>query len=112
MDRRTFIKSALASCAACLAAVPRPGRAAKLRSKKGLLGKKLSPFFEPQAEGRIRCTLCPQGCEVGPGERGACQVRLNEDGKYYTLVYGNPCAVQIGPIEKKPCFHVLPASRS
>jgi pyruvate formate lyase activating enzyme len=28
------------------------------------------------------------------------------------LVYGNPCAVHVDPIEKKPFFHVLPASNS
>jgi pyruvate formate lyase activating enzyme len=49
---------------------------------------------------------------VEAGERGLCQVRQNIDGKYYSLVYANPCAVHIDPIEKKPFYHVLPASRS
>jgi pyruvate formate lyase activating enzyme len=49
---------------------------------------------------------------VAPGQRGYCQVRENRDGKYYSLVYGNPCAVHVDPIEKKPFFHVLPRSRS
>jgi pyruvate formate lyase activating enzyme len=29
-----------------------------------------------------------------------------------TLAYGNPCAVHIDPIEKKPLLHFLPASRA
>jgi pyruvate formate lyase activating enzyme len=33
-------------------------------------------------------------------------------GKYYSLVYGNPCAVHMDPIEKKPFYHLLPASTS
>ncbi|MGD8564330.1 MAG: AmmeMemoRadiSam system radical SAM enzyme [Desulfarculaceae bacterium] len=78
----------------------------------GLLGEKLSPFYKPLGDGEIQCTLCPQGCRVGPGETGACQVRRNRDGKYYTLVYANPCAVHVDPIEKKPFFHVLPTSLS
>jgi pyruvate formate lyase activating enzyme len=51
-------------------------------------------------------------CRVGPGERGYCEVRENRKGTYYTLVYGNPCAVHVDPIEKKPFFHLLPRSRS
>jgi pyruvate formate lyase activating enzyme len=39
-------------------------------------------------------------------------VRENIDGQYYSLVYANPCAIQIDPIEKKPFYHVLPASRA
>jgi pyruvate formate lyase activating enzyme len=49
---------------------------------------------------------------VPPGGRGECQVRENRKGVYQSLVYGNPCAVHVDPIEKKPFFHVLPASRS
>jgi len=80
--------------------------------KKGYLGRKLSPFFTPLEGGRIRCDLCPHSCEVEEGERGYCEVRENTGGRYYSLVYGNPCAVHVDPIEKKPFYHVLPSSRS
>jgi pyruvate formate lyase activating enzyme len=49
---------------------------------------------------------------VSKGKRGICRVRENRDGKYYSLVYGNPCAVHLDPIEKKPFFHVLPGTTS
>ena len=58
----------------------------------------------------VRCELCPHECEVGPGERGLCEVRENTNGQYYSLVYANPCAVHIDPIEKKPLFHFHPGS--
>lgn len=74
--------------------------------------RKLSPYFSPLENGVIRCKLCPHGCEVAPGNRGICEVRENIEGKYYSLVYGNPCALHIDPIEKKPLFHVLPATKS
>jgi pyruvate formate lyase activating enzyme len=45
-------------------------------------------------------------------ERGACGVRENRGGKYYTRVYGRPCSLHIDPIEKKPLNHVLPGSQS
>jgi pyruvate formate lyase activating enzyme len=80
--------------------------------KKGLLGRRLSPYFTPLPGKRVRCELCPRECETGDGERGYCRVRENNDGKYYSLVFGNPCAVHVDPVEKKPFFHVLPATRS
>jgi len=79
---------------------------------KGLVKTKLSPYFTPLEGGEIRCDLCPRQCRVPKGKRGACRVRENRDGKYYSLVYGAPCAMHLDPIEKKPFFHVLPATQS
>jgi len=81
-------------------------------AKKGLVKTKISPYFTPLSGGEIQCDLCPKRCRVSKGKRGACRVRENRDGKYYSLVYGNPCAVHPDPIEKKPLFHVLPATTS
>jgi pyruvate formate lyase activating enzyme len=80
--------------------------------EKGLLGKKVSPYFTALSDGRIRCELCPRLCQVEKGKRGYCRVRENIDGQYYSLVYGNPCSVHVDPIEKKPFYHVLPATLS
>ncbi|MBW1695786.1 MAG: AmmeMemoRadiSam system radical SAM enzyme [Deltaproteobacteria bacterium] len=88
------------------------GSAGAVSLKRGLIGKKLSPYFTSLGNQIIRCDLCPRECEVAPGDRGYCEVRENMGGKYYSLVYGNPCAVHIDPIEKKPFYHVLPSSRS
>lgn len=79
---------------------------------KGLIKTKLSPYFTSLDGGNIQCELCPHRCRVAKGKRGICRVRENRDGKYYSLVYGNPCAVHIDPIEKKPFFHVLPGTTS
>ena len=80
--------------------------------KLGFIRPRLSPFFVPLDNQVIRCTLCPRECRVAPGKRGYCGVRENREGKYYTLVYGNPCTFHVDPIEKKPFYHVLPTSRS
>jgi len=69
-------------------------------------------FYEKLAEDEIRCKLCPKECEIGDRERGWCGVRENRGGVYYTLVYGNPCAVRPDPIEKKPFFHFLPGTQT
>lgn len=81
-------------------------------AKKGLIKTKLSPYFTSLHGGEIQCELCPHRCRVPKGKRGFCRVRENRDGKYYSLVYGNPCAVHLDPIEKKPFFHVLPSTTS
>ncbi len=60
----------------------------------------------------VKCQLCPKGCVISEGHRGDCRVRENRDGKLYTFVYGNPCAVHVDPIEKKPFYHFLPTSRA
>jgi pyruvate formate lyase activating enzyme len=39
-------------------------------------------------------------------------VRINRDGTLYTLGYGNPVAVHIDSIEKKPFFNVLPGENA
>jgi pyruvate formate lyase activating enzyme len=81
-------------------------------AKKGLIKTKLSPYFTPLTGGEIRCELCPKRCHVARGKRGYCRVRENRDGELYSLVYGNPCALHLDPIEKKPFLHVLPGTNS
>lgn len=59
-----------------------------------------------------QCTLCPHHCRLSPGDRSICRGRVNIDGRMYSLVYGNPCAVHVDPIEKKPLYHFLPATKA
>ncbi len=58
----------------------------------------------------VKCTLCPHGCIIADGQRGRCRVRENRGGRLYSMVYGNPCAVHVDPIEKKPFYHFLPTA--
>lgn len=111
LSRREFL--AASAAAACLVCPLFPARAAaRLEMRTGLSGDKLSPFYTALDGGSVRCTLCPHGCLIKPGMRGACGVRENREGRLYSLVYANPCAVHVDPIEKKPFYHVLPASLS
>jgi anaerobic selenocysteine-containing dehydrogenase len=61
-------------------------------------------FWKKLPQKRIECELCPKHCKVEDRERGFCGVRENRDGEYMTLVWGQPCAVHVDPIEKKPLF--------
>ena len=60
----------------------------------------------------VKCLLCPNECSIKEGELGDCHSRLNYKGKLYSIAYGNPCAVNIDPIEKKPLYHFLPKTKS
>ena len=112
LNRRQFAKLCGAGfCALFFSSSFQKGSEAQAQ-KKGLVKTKLSPYFTPLGGGDVRCDLCPRSCRVSKGKRGFCRVRENRDGKYYSLVYGNPCAIHLDPIEKKPLFHVLPATTS
>jgi pyruvate formate lyase activating enzyme len=68
-------------------------------------------FYSPTAKG-MKCKICPNNCTIREGEYGDCRTRLHEHGKLYTIAWGNPCAVHVDPIEKKPLYHFLPQSNA
>ena len=68
-------------------------------------------FYRKTGDG-LECQKCPNGCILMAGDFGICRNRVNYDGKMYSIAYGNPCAVHIDPIEKKPFFHFLPRTRA
>ena len=92
----SFADEGSLNCAECHDAVEEPLR--------------VSYCHTPHAGGAVRCNLCPHRCIVAAGERGLCRVRENRDGRLVSMVYGNPCAVHMDPIEKKPFFHFLPTA--
>lgn len=57
-----------------------------------------------------QCQTCPNRCILSPGDRSICRSKVNINGKLYSLAYGNPCAIHIDPIEKKPLFHFYPGT--
>lgn len=63
-----------------------------------------------QADGRIRCELCPRFCQLRPGQRGFCYVRKNVDNKMCLDTYGRASGFCLDPIEKKPLSHFLPGT--
>jgi len=74
-------------------------------SHEGFLYKKLSGD-------KVMCGICPNHCVLAPGDRSVCRSKVNMEGKLYTLTYGNPCAVNTDPIEKKPLFHFKPRTKA
>lgn len=120
--RRRLIQGLLAAgCAACVGgteglrpvlAQDAPAGRSLLTPSRGDLPLHPARWWKEAGELRVECGLCPKKCRVADVERGACGVRENRGGRYYTLVHGRPCSLHIDPIEKKPLNHVLPGTQS
>ncbi len=67
-------------------------------------------YYEKLDKKNVKCELCPKNCIIQKNKIGLCKARKNLDGKLYSLVYGNPCAMHIDPLSKKPIYHMLPNS--
>lgn len=107
MNKRQFLKTTLlgAGGIACAA-----GSGAVLSGEAEKWTKE-AMFYQITPKG-VRCQICPNECNVAEGQAGDCRNRVNRKGKLYSIAYGNPCAVHIDPIEKKPLLHFLPGSKS
>jgi len=66
---------------------------------------RLALYQEKLSDKVVRCHLCPHNCCISANKFGLCNARANFEGELYTLTYGNPCSMNIDPIEKKPLFH-------
>ena len=73
--------------------------------------RKEAMFQEETARG-IMCRICPNECVLKEGELSKCNNRRVIKSKLYTLAFGNPCSVNVDPIEKKPLYHFLPGTRA
>jgi pyruvate formate lyase activating enzyme len=72
---------------------------------------KKASFYTKTSKG-LRCGLCPNACIITEGESGTCKIRINKNDELFAINYGNPCSVNIDPIEKKPFYHFLPQSKA
>ena len=68
-------------------------------------------YYEVTPRG-VKCLICPNKCTLKPGETSLCRNRVNYMDKLYSIAYGNPCAIHVDPIEKKPFYHFFPGSKS
>jgi pyruvate formate lyase activating enzyme len=67
-------------------------------------------LYEKLSDNRVRCNLCAHRCVIADGKMGICQVRENQGGTLYTLVYGRTIAQHVDPVEKKPLLHFYPGT--
>jgi len=69
-------------------------------------------YWTNLVDNQVQCNLCPRRCILATGQKGFCRARKNIKGKLYTLTYGQPVALHVDPIEKKPLAHVYPGTKS
>ena len=123
ISRRQFIYGSAAGLTTCLVSqIPGPFgvcRAAISNDIRGKVFKGDAPeklwkwshegfLYRKLSGNKVICGICPNRCVLAPGDRSVCRSKINLDGKLYSLAYGNPCAVNTDPIEKKPLFHFKP----
>lgn len=70
----------------------------------------VAEYWNSLDDGRIRCILCPNNCELSEGERGICLVRRVVSGHLITDGYGQISSLHIDPIEKKPLARFFPGT--
>lgn len=59
---------------------------------------------------KVKCGICPQGCELEDGQTGFCRARSAEDGRVKCDNYGLLTSMALDPIEKKPLNRFHPGS--
>ena len=107
--KRVFIKKCLALSAGITAM---PGRVFlnDIYSEEQS-GRRIAMFQEETPRG-VMCLICPNECVLKEGEVSQCNNRIVRNSKLYTMAFGNPCSVNVDPMEKKPLYHFLPGSRA
>ena len=108
-SKREFLKKILALSAGMI--LPCSKSLAGVTPEKRNIYKREAMFQEETARG-ILCRICPNECVLKEGELSECNNRKVYKSKLYTLAYGNPCSINIDPMEKKPFYHFLPGSRT
>ncbi|MDF1574187.1 MAG: AmmeMemoRadiSam system radical SAM enzyme [Bacteroidales bacterium] len=106
MDKRTFIKTGVCGTACALLG---PGTLFAEASGRPWKWSR-EALYQSETPKGVRCLICPNECTLKEGELSECHNRRVYKGKLYTIAYGNPCAVHLDPIEKKPLYHYLPDS--
>ncbi len=109
-SKRVFLKKCLALSAG-IVALPQSSVIKAIANEDQKAYPKIAMFQEETPRG-IMCGICPNECILKEGEISKCNNRRVRDSKLYTMAYGNPCAANIDPIEKKPLYHFIPGSRA
>ena len=62
-------------------------------------------------DNKVRCEICPRRCVLSKGQSGFCYVRKNIDNNIVLETYGYNTGLAVDPVEKKPMYHFMPASK-
>lgn len=105
ISRRDFTKQvSLASAFVMLPAAVLKGNDPKKVTSR------VEALYQQESPRGIMCLLCPNACVIKENETGNCRSRVVSGNRLYSIAYGNPCAVNNDPVEKKPLYHFLPGT--
>lgn len=110
ISKRQFLRQCLALSAGVIC-FPRIVSINDLADDEQDIYKKIAMYQEETPRG-IMCRICPNECVLKEGEVSKCNNRKVHNSKLYTMAYGNPCSVNVDPVEKKPLYHFYPGSRA
>jgi len=110
ISKRDFLKRSL-TISAGIFCLPYPVILSEATSEQQNIYKKVAMYQEETARG-IMCRICPNECVLKEGELSKCNNRKVHNSLLYTMAFGNPCSVNVDPVEKKPLYHFLPGSRT
>ena len=110
MDRRTFLKTVLASgCGFCMKYNPYANLLANQMDTKNGIPLEKAMFGKKLSSGIVQCQTCPNNCKLKLDQSGICRSRHNKDGILYTSAT-RPVVALMDPVEKAPLFHFFPGS--
>jgi len=109
INKREFIKSCTIFSAGIICRPSFSGIFSDEEQKNENL--KLAMFQEETPRG-VMCRICPNECVLKEGEVSQCNNRKVIKSKLYTMAFGNPCSVNVDPIEKKPLYHFFPGTKA
>ena len=113
ITKREFLKRSLAGAGGLFAVRPLQAIFDLPGGDREKLWKWSKPaMYQAETPRGVKCLICPNECTLKEGEWSDCHNRVNIGGKLYTMAYGNPCAIHVDPVEKKPLNHFLPGSRT
>jgi pyruvate formate lyase activating enzyme len=111
LSKRNFLKRCLLLSAGVAACPLQRVLGSEIPGESDNVLRKVAMFQEETPRG-IMCRICPNECVLKEGETSKCNNRRVRDSKLYTMAFGNPCSVNIDPVEKKPLYHFYPGSRA
>lgn len=106
LTRRDFLKGMGAVLLGCNAAM----QWCRGSMEYGPLTESPARFYKTLEKNVVQCLQCYRKCIIAPDKTGFCDIRVNREGVLKTYSYGNPGAVNVDPIEKKPLYHFLPGT--
>jgi len=116
-SRRSFLKQMMLSGASVTSASLLFEAIQAAWPGEALAGSRTLPpieaeYYTRKGGGMVQCGLCPRQEELRRGETGICRSRKNISGRLMTYASGQPCVINVDPIEKNPLAHVLPGTKT